>query len=231
MDKELLNLLKKVDTPTVSNAIEVAQGARGYKNFTRGTMHCSDVKAGSIVGYARTASIAAAEAPLESSDIIRARRMNYYKHMSEGPQPSIAVVEDIDFPNCVGAYWGEVNTNVHKSFGISGALTNGVMRDLGDLPDGFPVIAGSIGPSHMFTHVKTIGEGANIFGMEVKEGALLHADQHGAIVIPDNVISDLYSAINTLLKTEKLILEPSKKGPMSFKEFEEAWSTFEKSRT
>jgi hypothetical protein len=45
------------------------------------------------------------------------------------------------------------------------------------------------------------------------------------------LISDLYSAINTLLKTEKLILEPSKKGPMSFKEFEEAWSIFENSRT
>ena len=29
MDKEVLNLLKKVDPPTVSNAIEVAPGARG----------------------------------------------------------------------------------------------------------------------------------------------------------------------------------------------------------
>lgn len=231
MNKDLLKLLKKVDTPTVSNAIEVAQGKRGYKNFTKGTMYCSDVKGGSIVGYARTASISAAEAPQESSDIIRARRMNYYRHMSEGSKPSIAVVEDIDFPNCVGAYWGEVNTNVHKSFGISGALTNGVMRDLGDLPNGFPVIAGSIGPSHMFTHVKTIGEGAKIFGMEVNEGALVHADQHGAIVIPENVILNLYSAIKTLLASEQLILKPAKKGSMSFEDFEEAWSNFENSRT
>ena len=67
MDKELLNLLKRVDTPTVSNAIEVAQGKRGYKNFTKGTMICSDTKIGSIVGYARTASIAAAEAPFNIS--------------------------------------------------------------------------------------------------------------------------------------------------------------------
>ena len=184
-----------------------------------------------IVGYARTASIAAADAPQESPEIIRARRMDYYRHMSEGPKPSIAVVEDIDYPNCVGAYWGEVNTNVHKSFGISGALTNGVMRDLGELPNGFPVIAGSIGPSHMFTHVKTIGEGANIFGMEVKEGALVHADQHGAIVIPENVILNLYSAINILLDSEQLILKPAKKGSMSFEDFEKAWSSFEKSRT
>jgi hypothetical protein len=28
---------------------------------------------------------------------------------------------------------------------MSGALTNGVMRDLGDMAKGFPVVAGSIG--------------------------------------------------------------------------------------
>ena len=231
MNKELFTLLKKVDTPTVSNAIEVARGHRGYNNFTKGTMFCSDIKACPIVGFAKTASIAASEAPQESSEIIKERRMNYYQHMSEDPKPSIAVVEDVDYPNCIGAFWGEVNTNVHKSLGVSGSLTNGVMRDLGDLPDGFPVIAGSIGPSHMFTHVKSIGKGAKIFGMDVSEGSLVHADQHGAIVIPDDVIPNLYSAINTLLKTEKLIIEPSKKGPMSFEEFKKAWSKFENSRT
>ena len=68
--------------------------------------------------------------------------------MSEGPRPAVAVVEDVDGADAIGAYWGEVNTNVHKSLGLDGALTNGVMRDLGDLPDGFPVLAGSVGPSH-----------------------------------------------------------------------------------
>ena len=231
MNKELFTLLTKVDTPTVSNAIEVALGQRGYNNFTKGTMFCSNTKVGPIVGFAKTASIAASRAPQDSPEVIKERRMNYYRHMSEDPKPSIAVVEDLDYPNCVGAFWGEVNTNVHKSLGVSGALTNGVMRDLGDLPDGFPVIAGSIGPSHMFTHVKSIGEGADIFGMKVVEGELIHADQHGAIIIPNDVISNLYSAINTLLETEQIILEPSKKGSMSFEDFEKVWSKFEASRT
>ncbi len=52
--------------------------------------------------------------------------------------PSIAVVEDLDWPNCIGAYWGEINTAIHKGFGMSGALTNGVFCDLGDLSQGFP---------------------------------------------------------------------------------------------
>ena len=33
----------------------------------------------------------------------------------------LVVIEDIDYPDCIGAYWGEINTKVHKGFGISGA--------------------------------------------------------------------------------------------------------------
>ena len=36
IDSELLELLKSVDTPTVCNAIEVAQGKRGFSEFTHG---------------------------------------------------------------------------------------------------------------------------------------------------------------------------------------------------
>ena len=38
---DLLALLRQVDTPTVCNAIEVAQGQRGFNRFTRGTMQHS----------------------------------------------------------------------------------------------------------------------------------------------------------------------------------------------
>ena len=236
MDKALLSLLQSVDTPTVCNAIEVAEGKRGFSNFTHGSMLCSHPTAGSIVGYARTAQIAALNPPTEAADVIKQRRMAYYKHMStpysqDEMLPCIAVVEDLDFPDCIGAYWGEVNTNIHKSFGMAGAVTNGVMRDLGDLPDNFTVVSGSVGPSHGFVHIKSVAEGASVFGMQVNENDLVHADRHGALVIPHAVIGDLHAAIEKLLETEKLILEPAKNSRLSFEEFEKAWSAFEKSRT
>ena len=135
LDQELLTLLQSVDTPTVCNAIEVAQGKRGFSEFTRGTMICSAPKGGAMVGFAKTAKIAALSPPTEDQEIIKERRMNYYRYMSEVIGPAVAVIEDVDYPNCIGAYWGEVNTKVHKGFGLSGALTNGVMRDLGDLAE------------------------------------------------------------------------------------------------
>lgn len=231
MHSDLLALLVRVDTPTVCNAIEVAQGQRGFNGFTRGTMLASHPEAGAMVGYARTAKIAALAPPNEPADVIRARRMQYYAHMADGPKPSLAVVEDVDFPNCIGAYWGEINTTVHKGFGMSGALTNGVMRDLGDLPDGFPVVAGSVGPSHGFVHVRDVGIPVTIFGLSVNDGDLVHADRHGALVVPPDVLDTLENAIRKLLDTERLILKPAQEEGFDFEAFEKAWASFEAART
>ena len=231
IDLELLNVLKSVDTPTVCNAIEVAQGKRGFNQFTRGTMLSSCPEDSTIVGFARTAKIAALEPPSEDPAVIKQRRMDYYRHMAEGPKPSIAVVEDVDFPNAIGAYWGEVNTTVHKGFGMSGALTNGVMRDLGDMAEDFPVLAGSIGPSHGFVHVREIATEVEIFGLKISDGDLVHADRHGAIVIPEDIIPALKTAIEKLLDTEKLILIPAQQDNFDFEAFADAWSNFEKART
>ena len=118
MTPALLNLLRQVDTPTVCNAIEVAQGKRGFAAFTRGTMLSSAPKEPAIVGYARTAKIAAIAPPIDPPETIKARRMDYYKYMAEAALPAVAVIEDMDYPDCIGAYWGEINTTIHKGFGL-----------------------------------------------------------------------------------------------------------------
>ena len=120
MNDSLLELLRRVDTPTVCNAIEVAQGKRGFNDFTRGTMQCS-APGEAMVGYARTARIQAVNPPTEAPDVIKARRMAYYKYMAEGPRPGVAVVQDLDVPYAIDAASGEIYTNVHKAFGLSGA--------------------------------------------------------------------------------------------------------------
>lgn len=231
MNPTLLALLRSVDTPTVCNAIEVAQGKRGFNAFTRGTMLCSAPNDPPVVGYAVTAQIAALAPPTEDAATIRARRMDYYRAMAEAPQPSVAVVQDLDYPGCIGAFWGEVNTTIHKGFGLSGALTNGVMRDLGDLAPDFPVIAGSIGPSHGFVHVRAVKTPVRIHDLPVASGDLVHADRHGAVVIPPEVIPHLAAAIARMQATERLILDPARAEGFDFAAFETAWAAFERART
>ncbi len=231
MDKTLYELLISVDTPTVCNAIEVAQGKRGFNDFTRGTLQASAPESPAIVGYAKTAMIAALEPSRLPADDVKKLRMDYYRYMSEAPFPSLAVIEDLDFPDAIGAFWGEINTNVHKGFGLSGVLTNGVMRDLGDLPDEFLVLAGSVGPSHGFVHIESIGEPVNVFGLSVSHGDLIHADRHGAVVIPTDIIPLLADAIETLLRNEQIILKAAREEGFDFERFEQAWAEFERVRT
>ena len=231
MTPELLAQLRAVDTPTVCNAIEVAQGGRGFNRFTRGTMLCSDPSAGAMVGYARTAKIRALSPPDEPAEVVKARRLDYYRYMAEGAGPKLAVVEDSDGAEAIGAFWGEVNTTLHKGLGLAGALTNGVMRDLGDMAAGFPVVAGSIGPSHGFVHVTDVDLPVQIFGLWVKPGELVHADRHGALVIPEEVIGSLSQSIATLQASEALILGPARAPGFDIEALELAWRAFEQART
>lgn len=230
MKKSLLTLLRQIDTPTVCNAIEVAEGRRGFNAFTRGTMLINQ-PSGVIVGYAATAKIAAIAPPIEPPEVIRARRRAYYKQMADAPYPSICVIEDEDYPNAIGAYWGEVNTTIHKGFGMSGTLTNGVMRDLGDMAPDYPVVAGSIGPSHGFVHVTALDVPVTIFGLTVHPGDLVHADRHGAVVVPAEVVDQLETAITRMQDTEHLVLDPAREEGFDFAKFEAAWEAFEKART
>ena len=231
ISEELLALLRQVDTPTVCNAIEVAQGKRGFNCFTRGTMQHSRPGDPAIVGFARTAKISGLAAPKEPSDIIRARRMDYFHSMAGGNGPTVAVVEDEDFPNCIAGWWGEVHVAVHKGLGMSGAVTNGVMRDLDVMDDGFPVLAGSIGPSHGFAHVLKIGKPVGVMNMKVCQGDLIHADRHGALVIPTDVITTLHQAIEKVFKSEAIVLDPARKPGFNIEKLEEVWALFEATRT
>lgn len=226
---ETLDLLRRVDTPTVCNAIEVIDGKRGFDAFTRGRVLASD-PVGVIVGRARTARISAVRPAQEAPEVIRARRMDYYRHMASGQGPRIAVVEDID-PTPVGAYWGELNTTVHKGFGLAGALTNGVMRDLGDLAPGFPVLAGDIGPSHAFVHVTEVACLVKVFGLSVAPDDWLHADRHGAVVIADHYLPELHAAIAKMQRTERIVLDAARAPDFDFDRFEAAWTAFEAART
>ena len=100
-----------------------------------------------------------------------------------------------------------------------------------DLPQGFPVIAGSVGPSHGFVHVRSVAQPVRVMGLEVRHGDLVHADRHGAVVVPPEVIAPLTAAIRKLQETERLVLDPARKPGFDFAAFEVAWAAFEAART
>ena len=151
--------------------------------------------------------------------------------MAAGQGPRLAVIEEIDYPNCIAGWWGEVHAAVHKGLGQVGAITNGVMRDLDVMDAGFPVLAGSIGPSHGFVHVVEIGGPVSLMGMHISQDELMHADRHGAIVIPNEIIADLKQAIETVIANEAIVLGPARAPGFDIERLEKVWAEFEAART
>ena len=109
------------------------------------------------------------------------------------------MIEDLDGEHAgYGAFWGEVQSNVHKALGCLGTVTNGSVRDIPMIPDGFQMLAGSISPSHAYVHVVEFGGEVNVHGMATRSGDLVHADRHGAVGVPPDKISAMISAAEAL---------------------------------
>ena len=202
-----LQLLTTWDTPTICNALEVVVPHRRATGFTVRPMVCLDPSLKPIVGRARTATIRAMDTPARSADELRQARIAYYEYVASADGPSVTVIQDIDPEPGFGAFWGEVNTAVHKGLGSLGAVTNGSIRDLDDCAPGFQLLAGEVGPSHAHVHVVDFGGPVNVCGMAVRHDDVVHADRHGAVVIPPEAVKELPAAVDLLTRREAVILE------------------------
>ncbi|SMC94464.1 hypothetical protein [Primorskyibacter flagellatus] len=111
------------------------------------------------------------------------------------------------------------------------AQTNGIVRDMTDLPDRFPILAGGIDPSHGFVHVREIDQPVEVFGMPVAQGVFVHADRHGATVIPQTVLPPLHDGLKTLIGSESTMPEPVQAGSADFAEFARLSTAFEDALT
>lgn len=202
-----LQKLMEWDTPTICNGLEHLSAEYRVKSFTVEQMQCFDPNLPPIVGYARTAMIRSMSPPEGSPVEIRNMRANYYETIAAGPGPSISVIQDLDPTPGFGAFWGEVNTAIHKGLGCLGVVTNGSFRDLDACAPGFQLLGGKVAPSHAWVHLVAIECEVNIFGMAVKPNDIIHADRHGAVVVPEKCVKELPGAIDLLTRREAVILQ------------------------
>jgi regulator of RNase E activity RraA len=221
---EDLEALAKLDTPTVCNAIEVlAPGRRGY-GYTVEPLICSFPELGSLVGYARTATIRSMHPPVAPANEVQATRIAYYEYVeSGGRRPSIIVIQDLDPVKGYGSFWGEVQSNIHKGLEALGTITDGCVRDIPDCAEGFQFISGSIKPSHAFVHVVSYGCDVTVAGMDVRSGDLVHADRHGAVVVPLSIAREVPACAATIARKEAVVIGASRTAGFSVKDLREAF--------
>ena len=204
LSPEQIEELRKITTPTISNAIETFDVRPRNEGFMNPEIKCILPELGAMVGYAATATIIAGRPAAE--DVEETDR-NLWEHVAAMPAPRVAVVQDLDKPPCVGSFWGEVNGTIYKALGCVGTVTNGGVRDLDEVREmGFHFFAAHVVPSHAYVHVVEIGRPVRIGGLTVHPGDLLHGDQHGVVVIPHEIAADVAARASEVENGERAII-------------------------
>lgn len=210
-----LDALRRFDTPTICNALEIVAPDRRGSGYTVLPFFCPRPELPPIVGYARTATIRSMQPSERTPKGDTTARLDYYDHVAGGAGPTIVVIEDLDAVPGYGAWWGEVNTNIHQGLGALGVVTNGSVRDLDDAAEGFQMLAGMPGPSHAWVRIVEHGVTVTVHGMTVEPDDLLHADRHGAVVIPHEVARDIPAAVEQIVAAERVLIEASQQPDFS----------------
>lgn len=224
LSEELKAALVSLDTPTICNALEVvAPERRGY-GYSVSPLVCTRPNLPPLLGFARTASIRAAHPSHLKGKEARALQDGYYAYVDEGLRPSIMVIQDLDGPQrAYGSWWGEVNSNIHRGLGCLGVITDGSVRDLPDIADGFQMLADRVGPSHAFVHPVDFGRTVSVAGMRVEHDDLIHADQHGAVVIPWEVVEQVREAADAIARRERVIIDAAQEKGFNMARLRKAW--------
>ena len=227
-DRHSLEALRAFDTPTICNALEIIAPARRTIGFTRRPLVAPFPDLKPIVGFARTGLIRSREPHPRDRETANRIRLGYYEHVGAAPLPSISVLQDIDAPDTgFGAFWGEVQTHVHKGLGCAGVITDGSVRDLEAMAPDFLVLAGSIMPSHAHVHLVDYGGTVSVAGMTVSPNDVIHADRHGAVVIPPEAVKEIPAAVALIARREKVIIDASKAPGFSVARLRQAFDEVE----
>jgi len=198
-----LEVLRQWDTPTICNGLELVVPERRAVGFTVEPMVAADRKLPPIVGLARTGLIRAKEKPRGPIP----SREDWYDYVAAADLPTIALIQDIDDRAGYGAFWGEVQSTVHLHLGVAGCVTNGSFRDLDMLAPGFQIVGGRVGQSHAHVQMVQMHCDVNICGMVAHHDDVIHADYHGAVMIPADAVTKLPAAIDLITRREKVILD------------------------
>ena len=211
-----LEELGKLSTPTVSNAIELFDVRGREEGFTDSSVRCIFPELGVMTGYAATLRMSSTAPPPPDG---LERSFRYWKSILKVPAPRVVVVQDLDDPPGLGAFWGEVNANIHRALGCVGAVTNGSVRDLDEVKAlGFHLFAGSVAVSHAYNHVVDFGVPVRVGGLEVKPGDLIHADKHGVLTVPKGVAPRVPEAAMLIADREKEVMDLARRRDFSLDE-------------
>jgi regulator of RNase E activity RraA len=217
LSAEQLEELRRYNTPTISNAIEIFNVRARHLGFLPHQIRSLFSDLGPMVGYAVTSQTRASfskepAGPDPSAD--------YYRYVAAQPGPKVAVGQDLDEPPGLGAQFGEVNATIHKKLGCVGHITDGCPRDLDEVHAlGFHLFGLNPCVSHAYVRLVDFGKPVKLAGVEIRPGDLIHADKHGVCIIPLEIAPRLVEACAEVERMERPLLEICRSDDFDLEEY------------
>jgi regulator of RNase E activity RraA len=220
LSAELLAQLRKIDTPTIANALELMDIRPRTEGFLRPEIKSQSPVTETYVGYAVTGVISARQ---KSPNALE--RTDYYKAILAIPSPRMIVFHDLDYPDTIGSYWGEIQGNIALGLDCVGVVTDGGVRDLKEAEEmGFPFWAKEVLVSHGYVHGVAYNVPVDVGGVYIQPSDLIAADLHGAIHIPIDAAPRLPDAAAALADQEDAVISVAQSDNVTVESLAEAWA-------
>lgn len=200
-----LEALGRIPSCALANAIETFDVQPRSAGFMGPAVRCMFPELGHMIGYAVTGVIAARE---PASAHLRIARAEWVDYVLTIPEPRVVVLHDLDHPDVIGSYWGEVQSNVHKALGCVGTVSDGGVRDLDEMrAAGFHAFAAAPLVSHAYVHMVEYGVPVTVGGLTVQPGDIVMGDQHGVLTIPRAIAAEVPAAVAEVERAERRIID------------------------
>jgi len=207
-----LELLKKYDTPTICNVVELFDFRPRTAGYLDSRIQCCFPKFPVMVGYASTATFRSAAPPRSGN--VYSGLADQVASFAELPGAAVVVFQDLDNPSA-SATFGEVMCSTYKAFGAAGLITSGTGRDLDQVEAiNFPCFTNGTCCAHGYCHIVQINIPVHVGGVIVHPADLLHGDRNGVTTIPIEIASETAHVCAEFVAAETVILDYLKGGKL-----------------
>ncbi len=200
-----IEYLKSVDTPTLSNAIELLGVRPRSEGFTPLQVRCLFPELGRLCGYAVTAQV---ETVTKSGRREEQPFLDLFEAVANSPKPAIVVFQEVGAHGDYAAHCGEVMATVFKRLGAVGLVSDCGVRDLTAVRAlGFQCFARGAVASHAYFRLVRAGVPIQLMGLVIQPQDLLHGDENGLLLVPKEELEKIQKAVAAVLSREKDLMD------------------------
>ena len=201
----IIEYLKSVDSPTLSNAIEKLQIRPRDQVFMPLEIRCLFPELGRLCGYAITAQV---ETVTQLHSTEERAFLELLKAVEDSPKPAVVAFQEIGGHGDYAAHCGEVMATAFTRLGAVGLVTDGGVRDVPEVRAlRFHYFARGTVVSHANFKIVRVGVPIQILGLEIKPGDLLHGDENGLMKIPASALENIERAVEQVRTRERRLME------------------------